>query len=183
MRRRPNQAVLYASAVGNAFLKFRRMTCKSRIILRCNRSRLQVSQANQRVHSIDAQAWHSCPASRLHPRRSRRSANSGGNKPVRHPRWTVLQAGHPLSQTTTKADLTAALDRSQVLSVTPLPSSKKKKFDHLRCHRTHRGTCPGPDYRHRAGHMSDRLRRRMTSPMRSTLPSGSVSAHWAHAAR
>ena len=63
---------------------------------------------------------------RLHPRRSRRSASSGRNKPVRQPRCPAFRRPLNGNQTTTVPDLTAALKNSQVLSVTPLPYSKKK---------------------------------------------------------
>ena len=71
----PNQAVLYASAVGNAFLKFRADQQQGQNNLVLQSLEVQVNQAKQHVNSINAQL--SQLPSRLHPRRSRRSANSG----------------------------------------------------------------------------------------------------------
>ena len=51
----PNQAVLYASAVGNAFLKFRADQLQAQNNLVLQSLDQQINQAKQRVNSIDAQ--------------------------------------------------------------------------------------------------------------------------------
>jgi len=122
----PNQAVLYASAVGNAFLKFRADDLQEQNNLALQSLEAQVSQANQRVNSINAQLGQ-LPSQPTSPTQESQVSKLRGEQTSATSALDGLQAAI-LEQTTTKADLTAALDRSQVLSVTPLPSSKKKKL-------------------------------------------------------
>jgi capsular polysaccharide biosynthesis protein len=122
----PNQAVLYASAVGNAFLKFRADDLQEQNNLALQSLEAQVNQANQRVNSINAQLGQ-LPSQPTSPTQASQVSKLRGEQTSATSALDGLQAAI-LEQTTTKADLTAALDRSQVLSVTPLPSSKKKKL-------------------------------------------------------
>jgi capsular polysaccharide biosynthesis protein len=122
----PNQAVLYASAVGNAFLKFRADDLQAQNNLALQSLEVQVNQAKQRVDSIDAQLGQL-------PSQSTSSTQESQISQLRGEQTTAISALSGLQeaileQTTTKANLTAALDSSQVLSVVPLSSSKKKKL-------------------------------------------------------
>ena len=123
----PNQAVLYASAVGNAFLKFRADQLHGQNNLVLQSLKVQVNQAKQHINSINAQL------SRLPSQPTSHTQESQISKlRVEQTNATAalsnLQAVVTGNQTTTGAQLTAALDNSQVLSVTPLPYSKKKKL-------------------------------------------------------
>jgi capsular polysaccharide biosynthesis protein len=122
----PNQAVLYASAVGNAFLKFRADDLQAQNNLALQSLEVQVNQAKQRVNSINAELGQlqSQPTS---PTQESQISKLRGEQTSATTALDGLQAA-VLEQTNTKADLTAALDNSQVLSVTPLSSSKKKKL-------------------------------------------------------
>ncbi len=113
----PNQAVLYASAVGNAFLKFRADQLQGQNNLVLQSLEVQVNQAKQRVNSINAQLSRESQISQLRVEQTSATAALSN-----------LQAAVTGNQTTTGAQVTAALDNSQVLSVTPLPYSKKKKL-------------------------------------------------------
>jgi capsular polysaccharide biosynthesis protein len=122
----PNQAVLYASAVGNAFLKFRANDLQEQNNLALHSLEAQLSQAKQRVNSINAQLGQ-LPSQPTSPTQESQISKLRGEQTSATATLDGLQAAI-LDQTKTKADLTAALDRSQVLNVTPLPSSKKKKL-------------------------------------------------------
>lgn len=122
----PNQAVLYASAVGNAFLKFRANDLQEQNNLALHSLEAQLSQAKQRVNSINAQLGQ-LPSQPTSPTQESQISKLRGEQTSATAALDGLQAAI-LDQTKTKADLTAALDRSQVLNVTPLPSSKKKKL-------------------------------------------------------
>jgi capsular polysaccharide biosynthesis protein len=122
----PNQAVLYASAVGNAFLKFRADDLREQNRLALQSLEVQVNQAKQRVNSINAQLGQ-LPSQPTSPTQESQISKLRGEQNTATAALDGLQTAI-LEQTTTKADLTAALDRSQVLSVTPIPSSKKKKL-------------------------------------------------------
>ena len=122
----PNQAVLYASAVGDAFLKFRADDLHEQNNLALQSLEVQVNQAKQRVNSINAQLGQ-LPSQSTSPTQESQISKLRGEQTTATAALDGLQAAI-LEQTKTKADLTAALDRSQVLSVTPLPSSKKKKL-------------------------------------------------------
>ena len=117
----PNQAVLYASAVGNAFLKFRADQLHGQNNLVLQSLEVQVNQAKQRVNSINAQL------SQL-PSQESQISKLRVEQTSATAALSNLQAAVTGNQTTTGAQLTAALDNSQVLSVTPLPYSKKKKL-------------------------------------------------------
>ncbi len=120
----PAQAVLRAGAVGNAFLKFRADEQHAQENLLLQSLNQQVSQAKQRVNSIAAQI-------------SQLSGQSGSTTQLGRLQAEQTSATATLSnlqlaingnQTTTQPAMTAALDDSQVLSVTPVPFSKKKKL-------------------------------------------------------
>ncbi len=119
----PNQAVLYASAVGNAFLKFRADQLRGQDNLVLQSLEVQVKQAKQRVNSINAQL--SQPTS---PTQESQISKLRVEQTSATTALSNLQAAVTGNQTTTGAQLTAALDNSQVLSVTPLPYSMKKKL-------------------------------------------------------
>jgi capsular polysaccharide biosynthesis protein len=122
----PNQAVLYASAVGNAFLKFRADDLLEQNNLAMQSLKVQVNQAKQRVNSINAQLGQ-LPSQPTSPTQESQISKLRGEQTSATAVLDGLQTAI-LEQTQTKANLTAALDRSQVLSVTPLTSSKKKKL-------------------------------------------------------
>jgi capsular polysaccharide biosynthesis protein len=122
----PNQAMLYASAVGNAFLKFRADDLQEQNNLALQSLEIQVNQAKQRVNSINAQVGQ-LPSQSTSPTQASQISKLRGEQASAQAALDGLQTAI-LEQTTTKANLTAALDKSQVLSVTPLPSSKKKKL-------------------------------------------------------
>ena len=153
-----NQAVLRASAVASAFLKFRADELQGQQNLVLESLNQQINQAKQRIDSIDAQISQ-LQASPLHPRSSRSSANYGRNKPMRQPRWPALQQTVIGNQTTTQPELTAALKSSQVLSVAAASSLAAEAPDHVRSPRTHSGTCRGLGHHHRP-----RARVRSTTP-------------------
>jgi len=117
----PNQAVLYAGAVGNAFLKFRADQLQGQNNLVLQSLEVQVNQAKQRVNSINAQL------SQL-PSQESQISQLRVEQTSATAALSNLQAAVTGNQTTTGAQVTAALDNSQVLSVTPLPYSKKKKL-------------------------------------------------------
>jgi capsular polysaccharide biosynthesis protein len=116
-----NQAVLYASAVGNAFLKFRAEETRAQNNLVLASLDQQINQAQQRVNSIDAQISQiSSQSSQLGTLR--------GEQTTAIATLSSLQQAVTGNQTTTVPAMTAALDKSQVLSVSPLPYAKKKKL-------------------------------------------------------
>ena len=123
----PNQAVLYASAVGNAFLKFRADQQHGQNNLVLQSLEVQVNQAKQRVNSINAQLSQ-LPSQPTSPTQESQISKLRVEQTSAAAALSTLQAAVTGNQTTTGAQLTAALDNSQVLSVTPLPYSKKKKL-------------------------------------------------------
>ena len=123
----PNQAVLYASAVGNAFLKFRADDQHGQNNLVLQSLEVQVNQAKQRVNSINAQLSQ-LPSQSTSPTQESQISKLRVEQTSATTALSNLQEAVTGNQTTTGAQLTAALDNSQVLSVTPLPYSKKKKL-------------------------------------------------------
>ena len=91
----PNQAVLDARAVSNAFLEFR--------------AEQQREQSNLTLQSLEVQL---------------KQAKQHGNSAA----LSSIQTAITDDQTTTGAEVTAALDNSQVLNVTPLPYSEKREL-------------------------------------------------------
>jgi capsular polysaccharide biosynthesis protein len=122
-----SQAVLYANAVGNAFLKFRADQLYGQNNLVLQSLDQQVSQAKQRVNSIDAQLSQlsSQPTSST---QEPQISKLRGELDSATAALSSLQAAITGNQATTGPDLKAALDNSQVLSVTAVPYSKKKKL-------------------------------------------------------
>jgi capsular polysaccharide biosynthesis protein len=118
----PNQAVLYASTVGNAFLKFRADQLRGQDNLVLQSLKVQVNQAKQHLNSINARL------SQLPPTQGSQISKLRVEQTNATAALSNLQAAVTANQTTTGAQLTAALDKSQVLTVTPLPYSKKKKL-------------------------------------------------------
>ena len=82
----PNQAVLRASAVASAFLKFRADELHGAAEPRAAVARTSRSTRLSNVSTQSTRRSASYQASPLQPRSSRKSANSGRNKPVRQPR-------------------------------------------------------------------------------------------------
>ena len=112
-----NQAVLRAGAVANAFLTFRANELRGQQNLVVQSLNQQINQAKQRADSIDAQISQSSqPVSPALRAERTSAANTLSN----------LQQAAASNQSTTLPALTAALNNSQVLSVTPLTFSKKK---------------------------------------------------------
>jgi capsular polysaccharide biosynthesis protein len=118
----PEQADLRAGAVGSAFLTFRANELQSQQDLVVQSINQQITQARQRVSSIDGQL------SQL----SSQSASPAQLDKIRAERTTAanalsnLQQAAATNQTTTLPGLTAALKNSTVLSVIPVPLAKKK---------------------------------------------------------
>jgi capsular polysaccharide biosynthesis protein len=123
----PNQAVLYASAVSNAFLKFRADQQHGQNNLFLQSLEAQVNQAKQRVNSINAQLSQ-LPSQPTSPTQESQISKLRVEQTSATAALSTLQTAISGNETTTGADLTAALDNSQVLNVTPLPYSKKKKL-------------------------------------------------------
>ena len=86
----PNQAVLYASAVGNAFLKFRADDLQEQNNLALQSLNVQVDQAKQRVNSINAQLSQ-LPSQPTSPTQESQISKLRGNEPVRQTRWTAFR--------------------------------------------------------------------------------------------
>jgi capsular polysaccharide biosynthesis protein len=122
-----NQAVLRATAVSNAFLQFRADELHTQQNLVLGSLDQQITQASQRVSSIAAQisqvsrqAGSPAQQSQLSRLRAEQADATA--------RLTGIQQAVTTNQTTTQPALTAALKNSQVLSVTPVPYSRKKKL-------------------------------------------------------
>ena len=178
----PSQAVLYASAVGNAFLKFRADQLQGQNNLVLQSLEVQVNQAKQRVNSINAQLSQ-LPSQPTSPTQESQISKLRVEQTSATAALSNLQAAVTGNQTTTGAQLTAALDNSQVLSVTPLPYSKKKKLITYGAIGLVGGLALGLTIVSCGPWCPIDYADGMTSPMRSTLPSSLVSARWAHAAR
>lgn len=123
----PNQAVLYARTVGNAYLKFRADQLREQNNLTLQSLEAQLSQARQRVSSVNAQLsqLQSQPPSST---QESQISKLQGEQNSATAALSSIQTAISGNQTTTGAQVTAALDNSQVLSVTPLPYSTKKKL-------------------------------------------------------
>ena len=122
-----NQAVLNASAVGNAFLKFRADELYTQNNLVLQSLAQQVTQARQRVNSIDAQLSQ-LPSQSTSPTQESQITRLRAEQSSATAALSSLQQAVTGNQATTGPALKAALDNSQVLSVTPLPYSKTKKL-------------------------------------------------------
>ena len=116
------QAQLRAGAVGNAFLTFRANELQSQQDLVVQSINQQITQARQRVSSIDGQlsqlSGQSASPAQLDKVRAERTAAANA--------LSNLQQAAATNQTTTLPGLTAALKNSTVLSVIPVPLAKKK---------------------------------------------------------
>ena len=116
------QAQLRAGAVGNAFLTFRADELQSQQDLVVQSLNQQITQARQRVSSIDGQlsqlSGQSASPAQLDKVRAERTAAANA--------LSNLQQAAATNQTTTLPGLTAALKNSMVLSVIPVPLAKKK---------------------------------------------------------
>jgi capsular polysaccharide biosynthesis protein len=122
-----SQAALRASAVGNAFLKFRADEQHAQENLVLQSLDQQVNQAKQRVNSIDAQISQ-LPSQPTSPTQQSQLARLRLEQTSATATLSNFQEAINGNQTGTQPALTAALDNSQVLSVTPVPYSKKKKL-------------------------------------------------------
>ena len=123
----PNQAVLYARAVGNAFLKFRADQQREQNNLTLQSLEVQLNQAKQHSNSVNAQLSQvqNQPTS---PTQESQLSKLQGEQTSAEVALSNVQTALTDNQTTTGAEVTAALDNSQVLSVIPLPYSAKKKL-------------------------------------------------------
>jgi capsular polysaccharide biosynthesis protein len=123
----PTQAVLYARTVGNAFLTFRADQERKQNNLALQSLEAQLNQAKQRVNSVNAQLsqLQSQPTS---PTQETQVSKLQGEQTTATAAVSNIQTAITGNQTTTGAQVTAALGNSQVLSVTPLPYSAKKKL-------------------------------------------------------
>ena len=122
-----NQAVLDARAVSNAFLKFRAEQQSEQSNLTLQSLEVQLKQAKQHGNSVNAQLSQ-LPSQSTSPTQESQISKLRVEQTSATAALSTLQTAISGNQTTTGADLTAALDNSQVLSVTPLPYSKKKKL-------------------------------------------------------
>ena len=123
----PDQAVLQAGAVGNAFLKFRADQLHAQQNLVLQSLDQQVNQAKQRVDSINAQISQ-LPSQPISSTQQSQLAKLRTEQTSATATLGNLQEAINSNQITTQPAMTAALDNSQVLSVTPVPYSKKKKL-------------------------------------------------------
>ena len=123
----PNQAVVNATAVGNAFLKFRADQLRGQNNLVLQSLGVQANQAKQHVSSIDAQLrqLQSQPTSATQQSQISKLQVEQTSAATA---LSTLQDAISGNQTSTAAQLNAALDNSRVLSVTPIPYSKTKKL-------------------------------------------------------
>lgn len=122
-----DQAELRATAVANAFLKFRADELHTEQNQELASLDQQLQQANQRVNSLDAQISQlsSQPGSAA---RQSQLDQLRGEQTDAAATLTSAQQAVAANQTTTEPALTAALKDSQLLSVTPVAYSKKKKL-------------------------------------------------------
>jgi capsular polysaccharide biosynthesis protein len=120
-------AVLRATAVGNAFLKFRASELNAQQSLVLASLKQQIEQASRHVNSIGAQISQlsSQPGSAA---RQSQIDSLKGEQANATATLDSLQQAVTDNETTTQPALTAALKNSQILSVAPLPYSKKKKL-------------------------------------------------------
>jgi capsular polysaccharide biosynthesis protein len=120
-------AVLRATAVGNAFLKFRASELNAQQSLVLASLSQQIEQASRHVNSIGAQISQlsSQPGSAA---RQSQIDSLKGEQANATATLDSLQQAVTDNETTTQPALTAALKNSQILSVAPLPYSKKKKL-------------------------------------------------------
>lgn len=123
----PDQAVLRAGAVGNAFLKFRADQLHAQQNLALQSLDQQVNQAKQRVDSINAQISQ-LPSQPTSPTQQSQLGKLRAEQTSATATLGDIQQAINSNQITTQPAMTAALDNSQVLSVTPVPYSKKKKL-------------------------------------------------------
>ena len=156
----PNQAVLYASAVGNAFLKFRADELHEQNNLVLQSLEVQVNQAKQRVNSINAQLSQ-LPSQSTSPTQESQISKLRVEQTSATAALSSLQAAIIGNQTTTEAQPDGGIGQQPGPQRHPASLLEEEEVDHLRCHRTRRGTCPGPDHRRRAG-----------PGVRSTTPTG-----------
>ena len=156
----PNQAVLYASAVGNAFLKFRADELHGQNNLVLQSLEVQVNQAKQRVNSINAQLSQ-LPSQSTSPTQESQISKLRVEQTSATAALSSLQAAVTGNQTTTGAQPDGGIGQQPGPQRHPASLLEEEEVDHLRCHRTRRGTCPGPDHRRRAG-----------PGVRSTTPTG-----------
>jgi len=120
-----NQAMVRASAVASAFLKFRANEQQAELNLVLESLDQQINQAKQRVSSIGAQISQlsSQPTSATQQSQigKLRAEQTSATDTL-----TTIQQVVTSNQATTQPAMTAALKGSQILSVTPLSRSKLK---------------------------------------------------------
>ena len=115
-----NQALLQATAVANAFLKFRTEDLQAQQHLVLQSLDQQVAQAEQLVTSIGAQISQASSATQSQISRLRAEQTNATAT------LASLRSAVNGNQTTTQPALTSALKNSQLLSVAPIPHSHLK---------------------------------------------------------
>jgi capsular polysaccharide biosynthesis protein len=120
-----SQAALRASAVASAFLKFRADELQAEQNLVLESLDQQINQARQRINSIGAQISQlsSQPTS---PAQQSQISRLQAEQTSATATLTSLQQAVTSNQTATQPKLTAALKHSEILSVTPVPYSRRK---------------------------------------------------------
>ena len=167
--------------MGNAFLTFRADELRAQQNLVVQSLNQQIGQAKQHVNSINAQ-FDQLASQPVSPAQQSQLGTLRAEQTSATNTLSSLQSAASSNQTTTLPALTAALKNSQVLSVTPIPYPKKKTLVTYIALGAPSGTCRGPapsssfEPWYPIGYADG-----TTSRMRSTLPSSSVSARWAHA--
>ena len=118
-----NQAVLWASAVGSAFLKFRadELQAKQNLVLQSLDQ--QINQAQQLVSSIGAQISQLTPPTQQSQISRLRAEQTNATATL-----TSLRQAVVVNQTTTEPALSAALKGSEILGVAPVPHSRLKSL-------------------------------------------------------
>jgi hypothetical protein len=113
--------------VGSAFLKFRADQQREQNNLTLQALEVQLNQAKQHSNSVNAQLSQVQNQPTSHTQESQLSKLQGEQTSAAAA-LSSIQTAITDNQTTTGAEVTAALDNSQVLSVIPLPYSAKKKL-------------------------------------------------------
>jgi capsular polysaccharide biosynthesis protein len=115
------EATLRAGAVANAFLKFRAADLQAQQNLILGSLDQQISQAKQRVDSIAAQISQTASSTRQSQLRKLQAEQTSAAATL-----DSLQQAVNANHAATQPEITTALKDSEVLSIAPVSSSKKK---------------------------------------------------------
>ena len=120
-----DQAVLWANAVGRAFLKFRADGMQSQLALVTQSLNQQVEAANKHLNSISAQlsqlsSQAASPTQQSQIKKLRADQTNTGNT------LDYLQQALASNLTTTQPGVVSAVKSSEILNTTPLPHSRLK---------------------------------------------------------